>query len=160
MFFSVDCHLFMWIKNTFSKSKYSISHLFLSHCFPPSSFTYILWGVCVKACMSSWVDVDSNKIGCVFLKIWLAACLAPSVRCPTLDFSSGHDLTVHEIEPHVRLCAGSTEPTWDSLSLSLSVSFSLSLSPLLTHSFSLKINKFQKIKKMVIIFINFIPSSF
>ena len=25
-------------------------------------------------------------------------------KCPTLDFSSGHDLTVGEFEPHVRLC--------------------------------------------------------
>ena len=45
----------------------------------------------------------------------------------TLDFGSGHDLTVHEFEPCVRFCADSEEPTWDSLSLPLSVSLSLSL---------------------------------
>ena len=28
---------------------------------------------------------------------------AQSVKWPALAFGSGHDLTVHEIEPHVRL---------------------------------------------------------
>ena len=32
---------------------------------------------------------------------------------PILDFSSGHDLTVSEFEPHVGLCADSVEPAWD-----------------------------------------------
>ena len=49
------------------------------------------------------------------------AWVAQSVKCPTLDFSSGHDLPVHEIEPCVRLCADSAEPAWDSLPLSLSL---------------------------------------
>ena len=49
-----------------------------------------------------------------------------SVKCLTLHFSSGHDLTVHEIEPRVGLCANSAEPAWDSLSLSLSLLLSLS----------------------------------
>ena len=31
------------------------------------------------------------------------------VKRPTLDFRSGHDLTVGEIEPHVRLCTESLE---------------------------------------------------
>ena len=35
---------------------------------------------------------------------------------PTFNFSSGHDLTVHEFEPHVGLCADSVGPAWDSLS--------------------------------------------
>ena len=39
-----------------------------------------------------------------------------SVKCPTLDFGSGHALTVCEIEPRVRLHADSVEPAWDSLS--------------------------------------------
>ena len=38
------------------------------------------------------------------------AWVALSLKCPILDFSSGHDLMVHEIEPHVRLCAVSVEP--------------------------------------------------
>ena len=40
--------------------------------------------------------------------------MAQSVKHLILDFSSGHDLTVHEFEPHI--CAVSTEPAWDSLS--------------------------------------------
>ena len=58
------------------------------------------------------------------------AWVAPSVKRLTLDFSSGHDLTVHEFEPHMGLCADDTEPAWHfvSLSLSLSLPFALSLS--------------------------------
>ena len=46
--------------------------------------------------------------------------MAQSVKPPTLDFHSGHDVTVHVSEPRVRLCADSVEPAWDSLSRSLS----------------------------------------
>ena len=42
------------------------------------------------------------------------------VKHMTLDFSSGHDLTVYETRPHVRLWADSAEPAWDSLSPSVS----------------------------------------
>ena len=38
-------------------------------------------------------------------------------KCRILDFGSGHDLTVNGIEP--LLCTDSTEPAWDSHSLSL-----------------------------------------
>ena len=31
--------------------------------------------------------------------------VAQSVKHPTLDFGSGHDLTVTEFEPHIGLCA-------------------------------------------------------
>ena len=60
--------------------------------------------------------------------------MAQLVKCPTLDFSLGHDLTVCEFKSRGALCAGSVEPAWDSLSLSLC--------PSLTHavSVSLKIN--------------------
>ena len=63
--------------------------------------------------------------------------MAQAVKRPTLDVGSGHDLTIHELEPHVRLWADSAEPAWDSLSPSLSAppclharshAFSLSLS--------------------------------
>ena len=58
--------------------------------------------------------------------------MAQLVKCPTLGFSSGHDLTVCGIKPHGRLCAESIEAAWDSLSPSLSApplhSLSLSLS--------------------------------
>ena len=36
---------------------------------------------------------------------------AQSVKCPTLGFGSGHDLTVCEFKPRVELCADSVEPT-------------------------------------------------
>ena len=53
-----------------------------------------------------------------------------SVKQPTLDLGSGHDLTVHGIKPHVRsvLLAWSLEPASNSVSPSLSASLSLSLS--------------------------------
>ena len=58
--------------------------------------------------------------------------MAQSVKCLILDLSSGHDLMVREMEPQVRLCAGSVEPAWDSLSPILSapslLTFFLSLS--------------------------------
>ena len=39
--------------------------------------------------------------------------VAQSVKCLTLGFSSGHDLRVRELEPHIGLCTDSTEPAWD-----------------------------------------------
>ena len=45
--------------------------------------------------------------------------VAQSVKCLTLDFGSGHDLMVCEIETHVGLCTDSVEPAWDTLFLSL-----------------------------------------
>ena len=47
--------------------------------------------------------------------------MARSVEHPTLDYGSGHDLLVPEIEAHVGLCADSPEPAWDSLSPCLSI---------------------------------------
>ena len=60
--------------------------------------------------------------------------MAQSVEAPTLDFSSGQDLTVCGIEPQVRLFADSMEPAWDSRSPFLSASFLLSLSLSHTHT--------------------------
>ena len=54
---------------------------------------------------------------------------AQSVKHPTVDFGSGRDLTNHELDPLIGLCAGSVEPAWDSQSLSLSLSLSLSALP-------------------------------
>ena len=54
---------------------------------------------------------------------------AQSVKCPTLDFGSGHNLMVREFKPCVGLYADSAEPAWDSLS------FSLSLCPSATRSY-------------------------
>ena len=42
-------------------------------------------------------------------KVW-DTWVAQSVKCPTLSFSSGHDLTVCEFEPQVGLLTHSVEP--------------------------------------------------
>ena len=46
--------------------------------------------------------------------------MAQTVKHPTLDFGSGHDLTAHEIKPYIDLCADNVEPPWDSFSPPLS----------------------------------------
>ena len=46
--------------------------------------------------------------------------MAQSAKHLTLDFGSGHDLTVCGFEPQARLCADSTEPAWDCHPLPLS----------------------------------------
>ena len=71
----------------------------------------------------------------MFLKGPRGTWVAHLVEHPTLDFSSGHDLTVCEIETCVRLHDDSTGPAWGSLSPSLSAP------PLLVCALSLKINK-------------------
>ena len=57
--------------------------------------------------------------------------VAESVERLTLDFRSGHDLTVSEFEPQVGFWADSMEPAGDSLSPSFFAP------PLLAHSHSL-----------------------
>ena len=69
--------------------------------------------------------------------------MAQSAKHPTLDFSSGHDLTVCGMEPCNRLCADSGEPAWDSLSHSL-------FTPRLVCMCSLSLSQ----KKKIIITIN------
>ena len=60
------------------------------------------------------VDINfSHVAGC------LGAWVAHSVLRPALDLGSGYDLTVHVIEPCVKLCPDGVEPAWDSLSPSL-----------------------------------------
>ena len=46
---------------------------------------------------------------------------AQSVKRPTFDFGSGHDLLACDFKPHTELCADSAEPAWDALSLPLSL---------------------------------------
>ena len=53
--------------------------------------------------------------------------MTQSVKRPTLDFGSGHDLTVGDVEPGVGPCTDSVEPAWDSVSLPLSPAHSLTL---------------------------------
>ena len=82
----------------------------------------------------------------LFLKTSLEGCLGGLVlKLLTLDFGSGQDLTVHEIEPYVALCTDSTEPIWDSLSPSLSTPLPLMCTLFL--KINRYINKHLKIKK-------------
>ena len=65
------------------------------------------------------------------------AWMAQSVKHLTLDFGSGRDLTAHEFEPHVGLCADCVKLSCGPLSPSLSL-----LPPCLCSlSLSLKISK-------------------
>ena len=67
--------------------------------------------------------------------------LGGSVKSLAPDFGSGHDLTVCGIQALVRLCAGSLEPAWDSLSPPLSLP--------LPCSCSLKISKYFFLKEII-----------
>ena len=78
-------------------------------------------------------DNSSNK------KEYGVAWVAQSVKHPTLDFSSGHDLTVQELQPHIGLCADSAQSLLGVLSLHLSVP--LPRLHVCALSVSLKINK-------------------
>ena len=42
--------------------------------------------------------------------------MAHSVKHPTLNLGSGHDLTVRGFEPHIGLCTEGGDPAWNSLS--------------------------------------------
>ena len=54
--------------------------------------------------------------------------MAQSVEHPALGLSSGHDLMVCGVEPHIGLSTDSEESVWDSLSPFLSAPSLLSLS--------------------------------
>ena len=61
-------------------------------------------------------------------KAFNEGCLGGSVNeVSTLDFGADHDLSVREVEPHVRLCADSGSPP-GILCLCPSLEFTLSLS--------------------------------
>ena len=61
--------------------------------------------------------------------------MAQSVKRLTLDFGSGHDLTVRGFKPRIGLCVESEDPARDALSPSFSAH------PLLSLSLSLSKNK-------------------
>ena len=77
-------------------------------------------------CDSVAENKDVRNFLPVLKKIFGGAWVVQLAKCPTLDLGPGQEL-------RVRLCAGSAEPVWDSLSLSLSA--------LTTHTLSLKIKK-------------------
>ena len=70
-------------------------------------------------------------------------CLGGSVSRAS-EFNSGHDFTVHEFKPRVRLCADSADPE---ACFGFCVSLSLSSPPVLILSLSQKILKFLKKEK-------------
>ena len=68
---------------------------------------------------------DFNQVSAQSHLKTLGLWVAQLVKHPTLDFGSGHDLTVCEFEPCVRHCADDVEPAWDCLSLFLSLSLKI-----------------------------------
>ena len=79
------------------------------------------------------------KITAAVINWGWGADLALSIERLTLDFGSGHDLMVREMEPYVRLHADGLDPAWDSLSAPCPLALSLSLS--LTKQNKAKQNK-------------------
>ena len=59
--------------------------------------------------------MDKEKVHELRLKNYRGTWVAQSVKRLS-NFGSSHDLMAHEFELHVRLCANSAEPAWDSLS--------------------------------------------
>ena len=64
-----------------------------------------------------------------------------SVKTPTLDFGSGHDLIVCGIDLCIRLCADNVEPAWDFPFFSSLCAPSLLELSLKINKYTLKINK-------------------
>ena len=84
----------------------------------------------------NWEEPKCLSVGDWLSQLRWGAWEAQLVKCPTPDFGSGHDLTVHEIKPHLRLAL----TAWSLLGV-LSLLLSLCPSPMLSLSLSLKINK-------------------
>ena len=70
---------------------------------------------------SSHLQIPAKKPSFHLKCVWGLPGGARSVKRLTLDFGLSHDLKVCGLEPHIRLCADSTEPAWASLSASLSL---------------------------------------
>ena len=83
-------------------------------------------------CKTGWRFLKKLKI-----QLPWGAWVAQLVKHPSLDLCPGHDLTVHEFKPRIRLCTNGAEPAWNSVSPSLCPSPACALS----LSLSLKINK-------------------
>ena len=84
----------------------------------------------------AWRRVEKKRRG---------AWMAQSIKRPTLDFGSGHNLMVCEMERRVGFYTDSTARSLLGISLSLSLPFTLCLSP--THTRSLSLNKSEKKKR-------------
>ena len=60
----------------------------------------------LRLAILGWVIFNQDSFPSLGAPGWLLL-----VKHPTLDFGSGHDLTVCEFKPHVRIRADSVEPT-------------------------------------------------
>ena len=88
---------------------------------------------CIRTkCSLSWECKDGSTLE---NQSMCGVSVVQSVKYLTLDLGSGHAPTVCEFEPHIGLCADSTEPVWDS------ASHSLCPSPACALSLPLKLNK-------------------
>ena len=97
-----------------------------------------------KSSTSRGIQANTPRNACLYNQTSREGHLvAQSAKRPTLDFGSGHDLLVCELEPGVRLCTDSVVPAWDSLSLPLLLPLTHSCS----LSFSLSLNKQINFKK-------------
>ena len=92
-----------------------LPYVFVYNCINLSSIIVIVTNNCEK--MGAWV--------------------VQSVKRPTLDFGSSHDLTVHEFEACIGLHSDGARPAWDSLSLPLFLPLPL----LLSFSFTCSLSK-------------------
>ena len=93
-------------------------------CAVPTDRPYVSTALSLMSLTSTaqvWPNVQIFFLNKIFRGAWVAQ----SVKCPTLDLGSGHDLTVREFKPHIRLCTDSVEPAWDSISPSLCPSFTV-----------------------------------
>ena len=80
--------------------------------------------------LSHQVENINKKTEITFRGTWVAQ----SVKHPTLDFGSGHDLMVHGFKLCIELCANGAESAWDPLTPSPSTP------PLLTCALSLSLS--------------------
>ena len=95
-----------------------------------SCFVFVTYLFITPHTPNTHVATTKIKNSTVFGGAWVAQ----AIKHPILGFGPGHDLTVLEFEPHIRLCADSEA------CLGFCLPLSLPLPCILSHS--LKINKF------------------
>ena len=83
-------------------------------------YGWVFWScIYIGLCKSVKCGIKTASRG-----VWVAR----SVKHPALDFGSGHDLMVHEFEPHIRASAVSKELVSNPMPLLCLLALSLSLS--------------------------------
>ena len=86
--------------------------LFLSRVAKSHCKKHMGWEI---VCGHLWKQIYHNSRQNKFYRKTWGTWVAELVKHPTLGFNSGHDLVVLGFKPHIRLCADSAEPAWDSL---------------------------------------------